>query len=202
MYNCNWENLGKCSRPEVSFASETNSLLHLVSITTAQQTNYFTAKIVSTRQFINDTKSLIVGIRSDSYTLNETSVSFYMHPNLTIENISPSTISGIITEFTDCGTCFYRLYQMVNRQSNSLILKNEGFVYKVNHFIFVSLLISILKVCIFLGSMFKYSIVFVYVPTVCYVDRRYILNATIQTNRIDCKTIESISSFYFGVSYR
>lgn len=72
---------------------------------------------------------LLVGIQSDIFKYNESSTTFHMKKNVTIDCFLPATILNFVDEFLECGTCYRRLQTMISRTNYSL--KFEGFMFKV-----------------------------------------------------------------------
>lgn len=123
-----WEEIELEHKPELYFASETDSMLHLLS---DQSMGLFAAKLVTMADIIRDTKALLIGIQSESYAYDVGAMCFRLVIGITVEGISPITFNGIVEEFLDCGTCYRRL---AIKFTNSICLKDDGFVYRVGCF--------------------------------------------------------------------
>lgn len=120
-----WEEIEREHQPESLFASETDSMLHLLS---QQRGGLFAAKLVTMTDIIRDTKALLIGIQSESYTFDADALCFRLVAGITVAEIAPVTFSGIVEEFLECGTCYRRL---ASKYTNSICLKEDGFVYRV-----------------------------------------------------------------------
>ncbi|XP_037931769.1 uncharacterized protein LOC119666560 [Teleopsis dalmanni] len=122
----NWENLGCYGiKKEKLFVSETNILLDLKSLQDERNGKKFIAKIVPVQLFLQDLKSLTVGIQSDIFKHN-TLLIFDMEPDYTTENLLPDSVRIYVQPFLECGTCYKRLQAVCRLRNNT----QNGFLFK------------------------------------------------------------------------
>ncbi|XP_046801977.1 uncharacterized protein LOC111686170 [Lucilia cuprina] len=128
VFSWNWEGLGcfgiTCTKP---FAGEASISLLLQSHINRENKKPFEAKILKMQDFLNDLKSLTVGIQSDTFYHDEFIV-FAMKPNVTIEGVLPGTIKYFVEDFLECGTCYKRMQTMIMKRDYKLMF--EGFMFK------------------------------------------------------------------------
>lgn len=115
---------------EKRFCTElTDASLHLMAITAAKNKQHFRVRIIDSKRFNEHIKLLLIGIESQSFVYNPSSMTFSLIENLTIQNIMPETIAHFVRDFIECGACYKRLKSLIG--TNNFQLKYNGFVFKV-----------------------------------------------------------------------
>lgn len=109
------------------FASEVDCTNQLLAIATRQT---FEVKFIILPRFIADIKLLLTGIPSDSFHLDDDTVSFRMETNLSVANVSPETMASSMVSFLACGSCYRRLQMLLARSPVDFTHKFDGFVFK------------------------------------------------------------------------
>lgn len=137
----NWEHIGNRNvLRELPFASESNSLLSLLTLSNEEKGKSFRANIIPLEAFMIDVKYLTVGISSESFEFDFTEMIFEMIPNLTVDDVSPIIFKTIVQDFIECGTCFKRLQFFTSRsvpyRCKGIVKTQDGFVFKVSTYIF------------------------------------------------------------------
>lgn len=150
----NWENLGKHEIPHnTKFITETESVLHLKALeSNTRRKPAFTPKIMSLEHFLRDLKSLVVGIRSETFTFDDAFV-FTLTKDLTIPNSTPKSLHRLIKNHLLCGTCYKRLQVMTEKNYYDFKHIFDGFVFKVSHL--MSLLVVFMKINVKFSFIFR-----------------------------------------------
>lgn len=116
---------------EKSFISEfPEAMVNLMAIKAATSHALFQAHIVPLDTFIAHLKSLLIGIESDSFQFDAAIIAFGMVEHLTVANISPPTMDGVVKEFIESGTCYRRLKMIIGRNVTDFKLRYDGFLFK------------------------------------------------------------------------
>lgn len=119
------------SRP--FFSQSPSAMLHIICKN--QVDDSFQPRLLTTSQLLADIKLLLVGIRSETFLLDEDTISFSILPAVSLDDGTPTVTAGAMSEFIECGTCCARLRQMCN--------KNVDFSHKFDGFIFMALCSSV-----------------------------------------------------------
>lgn len=138
-----WEHRGICiplnkdTDPEViaslyekRFCTEMpDAPLNLLAIAAAKQQQEFRALIIDKKRFNEHIKLLLIGIESESFAFDSTTMTFSLLEHLTIENIMPQTIAHFVLDFIECGSCYKRLKCLIT--TNNYLSNGTGIVFKV-----------------------------------------------------------------------
>ncbi|XP_020722370.1 gamma-tubulin complex component 6 isoform X2 [Bombus terrestris] len=84
---------------------------------------------VSTKEFICDVKSMLLGIESNSFEYR-CATGFILRRNISVYGISPESIKKICQEAINWGNCFKFLWNLVTHKSQSNKLPQEGLIFK------------------------------------------------------------------------
>lgn len=116
---------------EKMFSTELpDASLNLMAMIADRQQQNFQAHMIDGKRFNEHIKLLLIGIESESFVYNSSSMTFRLVENLTVENILPDTIAHFVLNFIECGACYKRLKSLIS--SNNFQLKYNGFVFKVS----------------------------------------------------------------------
>lgn len=123
---------------EKRFCTESRlAALHLMAIRASRNSDFFEAKIVQKKEFVEHIKLLLIGIESESFVYDQQTMSFKAHEYLTVDGMMPNTIKHFISDFIECGTCYRRLKTLISSNIEGFKLKCDGFLFKVSsHYTF------------------------------------------------------------------
>ncbi|XP_055309064.1 gamma-tubulin complex component 6-like isoform X1 [Sitodiplosis mosellana] len=114
---------------EKKFCTELpDTALNLMAIAAERHQQQFQAHIIDSKRFNEHIKLLLIGIESESFVYDPSSMTFRLVEHLTVENILPDTIAHFVLDFIECGACYKRLKSLIS--TNNFQLKYNGFVFK------------------------------------------------------------------------
>lgn len=131
-----WDHFGKPmdnTQQERPFGADCPSaFLNMLAVQAIKKSDKFDVEIIQTSQLIADIKLLLVGSPSDTFHYNEELLSFSMEPNVTVENVDPTTMLASVQGFLECGTCYARLQILCSTDTDHFNMKFDGFVFQVS----------------------------------------------------------------------
>lgn len=87
----------------------------------------FVSCVMTEKLLIEHIKLLLIGIESESFAYDHSTMTFQMLEQLTTNNVLPVTVSRFVADSVECGTCYKRLKIIIERSTE----KSKQFLFKV-----------------------------------------------------------------------
>ncbi|CAH1116129.1 unnamed protein product [Phaedon cochleariae] len=89
----------------------------------------FNSRMRPRKAFIKDSKYLLVGMASESFTFDDNG-EFYLVPGISVDGIAPDTLNRYCRDLTFSGTCYKALSKMSAPNLDTGINKCQGYIFK------------------------------------------------------------------------
>lgn len=113
---------------EKKFLTETiDGSMNVAAFVEMKYGDEFVSCVMKEKLLIEHIKLLLIGIESESFAYDHSTMTFRMLEHLTTNNVLPVTVGQFVDDSVECGTCYKRLKIIIERSTD----KSKQFLFKV-----------------------------------------------------------------------